>query len=604
MSDLVTVPGGDGSTIAEVFDNQFNHALAQQISEALNAASKAGSLHITTADSPSEVLPPTAAGTNQLIITGGGDYTIPASLTPGASDYVVVLDTKANVTIHGSPNLSVWGGLSVTTISDPTVVTIAEEAGNATATLTTADPGAIVAGNNFNDTISSAGANDTIQAGTGSNVLSASGSSALIVSGSGSDTIMVSGANDTVDARTDGSTVTLSGSAGVFLGGAAGFSLLDTGSSDTVFAGTGAGFVTASGAAGVVFGSSGPLVLVTSVAGSGAETLFGGSGNTSVYGGGADGTYILGNGALDVFQNTGGSGRVFAGAGTTSVFGTPGAPFGADQVFGGSGDLTVATNGSNDTVYAGSGGTTAYGSFGNPIGNSVIIGGSGALEAITGSSNDTIFAGSGSNTLLLGDGNNLVVGGSSDVHAQFVDFGGSATIFGGAGNTTVFGNSGSNINFLGSHGDVTMIAYGQTGAANGETLNAGFSSTNNWLNPYSGSDSVVGGSGNDAIIAGVTGDGTTTMTGGGGNNLFYFQNGNVNGSDIITDLTASSGNLVALFNYDSLYGGGAGAASKAALAGATFTAGNTSITLGDGTKVTFLDTTVAQLSQHMFSGET
>ena len=43
MSDLVTVPGGDGSTIAEVFDNQFNHALAQQISEALNAASKAGS---------------------------------------------------------------------------------------------------------------------------------------------------------------------------------------------------------------------------------------------------------------------------------------------------------------------------------------------------------------------------------------------------------------------------------------------------------------------------------------------------------------------------------------------------------------------------------
>jgi Ca2+-binding RTX toxin-like protein len=117
----------------------------------------------------------------------------------------------------------------------------------------------------------------------------------------------------------------------------------------------------------------------------------------------------------------------------------------------------------------------------------------------------------------------------------------------------------------------------------------------------SGSDSVVGGSGDDTIVGGVTNAGTTTMTGGAGNNLFFFQHGNVNGTDIITDLTASAGNLVALFNYDSVVGGGAGSATQAALAGATTSGGNTTITLADGTQITFDNTTVAQLQQHLFS---
>ena len=56
------------------------------------------------------------------------------------------------------------------------------------------------------------------------------------------------------------------------------------------------------------------------------------------------------------------------------------------------------------------------------------------------------------------------------------------------------------------------------------------------------------------------------MTGGAGNNQFLFQNGDVNGADIITDLTASAGNLVGLVNYDSLFGGGSNSAAQAALA--------------------------------------
>jgi hypothetical protein len=59
--------------------------------------------------------------------------------------------------------------------------------------------------------------------------------------------------------------------------------------------------------------------------------------------------------------------------------------------------------------------------------------------------------------------------------------------------------------------------------------------------------------------------------------------------------------LVSLFNYDSVVGGGPGSAAAAALTGATTIGGNTSITLGDGTKITFDNTTVAQLQGHIFS---
>jgi hypothetical protein len=169
----------------------------------------------------------------------------------------------------------------------------------------------------------------------------------------------------------------------------------------------------------------------------------------------------------------------------------------------------------------------------------------------------------------------------------------------------VFGNAGSNVDFQGSQGGVTMIALGPVGAENGATLNAGGSSTNNMLEAVSGSISVVGGSGADTLVGGVTDldttTGATTMTGGAGNNLFFFQHGNVNGTDIITDFAASSGNVLSMSGYDSLVGGGAQSAATAALAGATTNNGNTSITLADGTSITFNNTTTAQLQGHIFS---
>jgi Ca2+-binding RTX toxin-like protein len=202
-------------------------------------------------------------------------------------------------------------------------------------------------------------------------------------------------------------------------------------------------------------------------------------------------------------------------------------------------------------------------------------------------------------------GSNLIYGGSGDLRAQFVGGAGSATIIGGAGNATVFGNAGSDMNFQGTQAGVTMIALGPLGAANGETLNAGASSTRNMLEAVSGSDSVIGGSGDDTLVGGVTDNatisGATTMTGGAGDNLFFFQHGDVNGTDIVTDFTASAGNVVALSGYDALVGGGPQSAANTALAGASFSGGSTSITLADGTRITFDNTTVAQLQGHITS---
>jgi Ca2+-binding RTX toxin-like protein len=383
-------------------------------------------------------------------------------------------------------------------------------------------------------------------------------------------------------------------------------------------------------------------------------TVIAGAGNTTVFGGGADGTYFMGPGGIQEFANTGGTGTVFTGVGSPTVFGSFSAAPGSDVVIGGSGALTLATGGSNDTISAGSGPATIFGAFGGTIGNDVIFGGTGILEVVTGGSNDTVFggtsagqtvfggfdsnpanngnsvifsgpnamvidtagssdtihAGTGNDTLWFGtgsiSGSNLVFGGSGDLRAQFIGGAGSVTIIGGTGNSTVFGNAGSNMNFQGSQAGVTMIALGPVGTENGETLNAGASSTNNMLEAVSGTDSVVGGSGNDTLVGGVTEDSSitgaaTTMTGGSGDNLFFFQHGNVNGADVITDFAASSGNVFAMSGYDALVGGGSQSAANAALAGATTSNGNTSITLADGTMIAFDNTTVAQLQGHIFS---
>ena len=128
-----------------------------------------------------------------------------------------------------------------------------------------------------------------------------------------------------------------------------------------------------------------------------------------------------------------------------------------------------------------------------------------------------------------------------------------------------------------------------------ETINAGFSSANDSLSGggVAGSAvSMVGGVGSDTLGAGA---GTDTMTGNGGNNLFFFNQAVIAGNaptDIVTDFNTSDSVLLA--GYGS-------SAAGAALAGATSSGGNTTLTLSDNTKITFIGTSVTTLTGHVSS---
>jgi len=512
-----------------------------------------------------------------VTIPGTGDSLIVEQFSSGAS---LALARQIAATLLGA---SVGGTLNVTAASSTNV-----------------PPPPAIPGKSVNELVINAGGDYTIPAATGGAppwVVVLNSTDPVTIHGSQNTSILggrgpVTISDPSAIALAEGAgdaKATIAGAGDVLAGNSHNDTLVGTGADQSIFGGTGSNLIISSGAA-------------ATVSASGV--------NDTIEGGGAGSTYSFGSASGAQFINTGGTGRVFAGTGAATIFGAFGAPVGSAVIFGSTGSLFVATGSSSDTIFGGtSAGQSVFGGFDAVAannGNSLIFSGANGMFIDAAGSSDTIHAGSGDDTVLFGNGtiagsNNAVFGGSGNLFAQFVGGSGSATIFGGAGTSTVFGNAGSNIAFQGAQTGVTMVALGPTGAANSATLNAGVSSTSNFLNALSGSDSVIGGSGDDTIVAGVTGADASTLTGGAGNNLFFFRFGEVNGTDIITDLTASAGNLVALANYDALSGGAPGSAAQAALAGATTTNGNTSITLVDGTKITFDNTTVAQLQQHIFS---
>jgi Ca2+-binding RTX toxin-like protein len=585
----VTIPGTGGTTfgLAASFNNPANAALATSIANLLLAANTAGKLEIASISGGGTVLAPdTIHSVHELLIEGGGTYNVPAG-------WVVVDATSAPVTLNGTPSITVLGGGSQLTLNDPGEVVVGDfnsvTSGSADVlNLTAADTGAKAVGNNGNDTLSAAGGTQTITSGTGTNLLTATGNL---------DAIISNGAGDIVNADGTNGFVSVAGAGSKVFAGAAATTMLGGGKGDVYFLGSaGKQEFLNTGGSGTVFGGN-----------SGLATVFGSFGVTP----GAD--LVIG-GTGDLILATGGSNDTVLGSGATTVFGSFGGTTGNDVIFGGNGAMEVATGASNDTIFAGTAaGQTVFGGFDSVAandGNSIIHGGANALEVATGGSSDTVYAGTGNDTVFIGTGStagsNVIYGGGagSGVRVQFVGGAGAATVFGGAGSSTMFGTAGSNMTYIGTQTGVQMDAVGPIGS--GDTLNASASTTNNFLDAESGTVSLVGGSGDDTIVGGVTDSlvnvgNVTTLTGGLGNNLFFFAVGQVNGTDVITDFTASSGNNFVMAGYDSLTGGGADSAAKAAVAGAQFAGGNTTITLQDGTKVTFDNTTVAQLSSHISS---
>jgi len=298
-----------------------------------------------------------------------------------------------------------------------------------------------------------------------------------------------------------------------------------------------------------------------------------------------------------------------------------------DTIFGSSGDIAATLTGSNDQVGAGTGSTnlsisggnaTVFGNTGvlqvNASGANVeisaltalttvtlsgaagsVFGGSGLLNVVaTGSGDDTVGLSTGQSLVNAQGTTNLAVFGGSGL-LTFIGGGGASTVFAGAAGATLFGGAGGSIAYGGAPAGSSGMVYVAGGGS--ETLNATNSATNDVMSggTVAGSSVLIaGGTGADTFNAGV---GNDTMIGGGGSNNFVFTKAVINGaapSDVVGGFPASATDQVLLAGY------GAGAAQQA-LSTATSAFNNTTLTLSDNTKITFLGTSLSQLIGHVSS---
>jgi len=382
-------------------------------------------------------------------------------------------------------------------------------------------------------------------------------------------TIIDLGGNGTT-AGADAVTVTAADSPYLVMGGPGAVNSITGLGSGTIYGGVGGNLINLTGSSG-----SNLVISTASVPGFG-DTVFAGSGTTSVDNVvGSRGEFDIGGSGNFLVQDLGTSDTISVGLGNASV-----STAGSDAlVFGGTGSLVVdASGGTGDTIVGRSGPMTVnassasnllvFGAIGGP--GMDFIGGSGSATVVAHAGSDTVTGGSGPLDIVAASGDTLAASGSS------------------AG-TTLFGSANSDVTFTsGSVGSLTYV-----GLAGNETLNASGSSTNNVFwggNDPTGSESIVGGSGNDLMIAGQA---TDTFTGGGGNNEFLFMNSILSLSggsqtNVITDFLSSSTNAVLL--------NGLSTVSSATASG------NTTVTLSDGTKIEFIGVTSdSQLTGHIFS---
>ena len=298
-----------------------------------------------------------------------------------------------------------------------------------------------------------------------------------------------------------------------------------------------------------------------------------------------------------VFNTNGGSGTIVTGDGT-NLIGT--------STVAGAGGYSIQTGSGNDTVVAFSGNNTvAAGAGNNLIGTGTT--GTTSNDLVFSAGNDTITGGGvGTDTIIAGTGNTLVAPGSKSL--VFLGTTGAATILGGTGTEAISlgtgggqaggGSRGGNILaggtgtagstlFGGGNGDV-LFARGSAqtvlvASTGNETLSGGASTGNNIFFTGTGSDVLGGGSGNDLFVVGASG--SSTIDGGAGADIINFTNRPTGSTAnvLINGFRPAEGDRIQLVGY--------GSGQVAAIVGTAPTNGGTSVTLTDGTKITFAGVT-------------
>ena len=244
--------------------------------------------------------------------------------------------------------------------------------------------------------------------------------------------------------------------------------------------------------------------------GSGDDNIDARQGNDIIVGGSGDDHIVAGAGNDIVYAGEGND-LVFAGVGNDVVFGGAG----DDRLYGEDGDDTVMGEDGNDLILGGPGADVLIAGPGNDVvqgddGNDKIDGGDGDDILIAGTGNDVVMAAVGNDQLFGDDGNDVLSDGA-----------GQDTVHGGAGDDHVMaaadaaddvydgGDGQDTLDYSTATFSVT-VELGR-GRANGQDIG------HDLIEAF---EEVLGGSGDDHIIAGST---SVSMTGGNGRDTFEFQ---------------------------------------------------------------------------------
>jgi hypothetical protein len=580
VSDIAISVSADGTGLAAPIAHDTNEAAVTSPTTGATYTLPAGYQAEYLGGSANATLQDTDVGNAVLVGNTGNDV-----LIAGAANDSIVSGNGNNRLQGGSGAIALIAGNgndSITTLTDSTyTVTL----GGGTDTVFASGSGTITGGSG-SDLINAAGTGPSA-----SDTIVSQGHQSSVLGGAGALTVVEEGAHDTIQAAGGTTNVTLNGSFGRTRGGTGTFTVDDPTANTTVIGGTaGTMFVTVGAAASDadVFGRAGN----TNILDLGADALMGAGGGTSVVTIDGAGTQLYGN------SPPGGTLDVSIGAANVLAFGL--------------GDNTTI-----DASSAAATGALVYGGFSSIAGDNgslLVQAGADSLVAVTGGSNATIDAGTGGLYTFIGTGSlagsNVINGASaSQLYTAFIGGAGSATVYGGEAGASVFGVDGTDatyVNGLAGAPGAFLVANGS--AAGGETLNAAGSATNDSLFAAQGNVSLVAGSGTDFLDAGantgsVGGAGTVvggdTMVAGGGADMMFFSHAAFAGGAVVINFSSLSDTVI-LSGYNSVVGAGGDQASTA-LADATTTGGDTTITLADGTHITFVDATTAQLQGHVFS---
>jgi len=374
-----TVPGGPGGApLTFTFGGSAGLTVAQQIANALGAASKAGTLTQTT-----------VSGTS-------GTVTIPGATVAGGTSDLIIESTTGPTTVTGSGIVTNNSGSPSTITAGAGVQLFTGTVGGVfSATGTGAEIGAL-GGNN---TITASAPGETIGGGAGANLLIATGGD-TVVSG-GADTISLSGSGNLVIEAEPSVT--------------GGVSITDSGTNDTIVGGVNPTTVTATGTSTLV--GSGTQIY----AGAGSLTFVGGVGTASILGGTGSESLTAGSGGIVFGVNTETTATVNSGTGGATIYGAPNTSV---NLTGGALSLThtdylLAASG-NETLNAS---TSSSSNFFASVPKGTVPG---SVVMVGGSGNDTMLGGgAGSVTMTGGAGLNVfaffgtVAGGAKEVVTDF-----------------------------------------------------------------------------------------------------------------------------------------------------------------------------------------